>query len=617
METFNGIPSLWDLSQQPVSFSQLPDDDFLALLQKQFVSNDSHSSSPTTNSSLFSLNSLTSPLDSVDPQSLTRYSSTNGISGSPSSSDESSPSPPSFSTDPSSRRQSAVFGSSGGQDAHDLKRKASAEEDDVEEGPSRKSAHGSDAAGAAGVKKSGSSRRKSTGNPQQDESRLLKRKEQNRAAQRAFRERKEKHVRDLEDKVAALEAKNALAVSENENLRDLLQRLQSENMQLKQAAFTFNMPSSSSQPKPNPQPLYAALRDYTFNFSSPPTSDAIDFNGLTTFDPAAMDEQTATATDVRMDMGYDSMVGGPAHMRSPYRTIVSNPLFMSFAEPGPESQPQQQQQGFSFPASPPPAAPTQAKGAFEGFNQFLPWPGSIPSPSHASSSGSQNGGGGGSSQDSAMQSFDELFGGNFLGATGPVDFAALVSRGGADAMSPVSHTNANANANDSQSSSSSSSSPLTPTQSAASSTPALNISCGMPGAEGADGCPKTRQELSKHIAEQGASPFVSAGGVPVQPFPVLRKQAGGDGGEEMVVCKGSNIPRTEASERNVEVLAAWRSITSNPKFKFGGGQDIDINELCSEFTKKAKCDGTKVVLEPSGVQCILDTLHAKKQQQQQ
>jgi hypothetical protein len=30
-----------------------------------------------------------------------------------------------------------------------------------------------------------------------DESRLLKRKEQNRAAQRAFRERKEKHVKDV------------------------------------------------------------------------------------------------------------------------------------------------------------------------------------------------------------------------------------------------------------------------------------------------------------------------------------------------------------------------------------------------------------------------------------
>ncbi|TFK47938.1 hypothetical protein OE88DRAFT_579215 [Heliocybe sulcata] len=440
----------------------------------------------------------------------------------------------------------------------------------------------------------------------------------------------------LEDKVSALEAKNAVAQSENENLRDLLQRLQSENMQLKQAAFTFNVSSSSSppsqpQPKPNPQPLYAALRDYSFNFSSPPVtgagsmnmgSDSIDFNALTTFDTGALDDQSAT--DVRMDLGYDPQMGGGSNVRSPYRTIASNPLFMSFAEPAPEyeqpqPQPPQQQQVFSFsPVSSPPTSHAQPQGSTSGngkssafsFNQFLPWPGSIPSPSYvsgvATSPGSSNGSHSSNSQDSTMQSFDELFGGNFLSSNGPVDFAALVSRGGSDAMSPVSH----ANASDSQSSSSSSSSPLTPTQSSTASTPALNISCAMPGTDGGKGCPKTRQELSKHIEEQGASPFVSADGVPVQPFPVLRKQAVGDGAEEMVVCKGSNIPRTQASERNVEVLAAWRSITSNPQFK-----DIDINELCSEFTKKAKCDGTKVVLEPQGVQCILDTLTLKKQGQ--
>ncbi|KIK16246.1 hypothetical protein PISMIDRAFT_70573, partial [Pisolithus microcarpus 441] len=66
-----------------------------------------------------------------------------------------------------------------------------------------------------------------------DESRLLKRKEQNRAAQRAFRERKEKHVKDLEDKVAALEAKYEETETENSNLRDLLSRLQQENVALR------------------------------------------------------------------------------------------------------------------------------------------------------------------------------------------------------------------------------------------------------------------------------------------------------------------------------------------------------------------------------------------------
>jgi len=54
-------------------------------------------------------------------------------------------------------------------------------------------------------------------------------------------------------------------------------------------------------------------------------------------------------------------------------------------------------------------------------------------------------------------------------------------------------------------------------------------------------------------------------------------------------------------------LSAWRTIRADPKF-----MDADINELCQEFTSKARCDGTKVVLEPQGVNSILESL-AKKQ----
>lgn len=42
-------------------------------------------------------------------------------------------------------------------------------------------------------------------------------------------------------------------------------------------------------------------------------------------------------------------------------------------------------------------------------------------------------------------------------------------------------------------------------------------------------------------------------------------------------------------------------------------QNVDINELCSEFTKKARCDGTKVVLEPEGVNDIIESLATKRQ----
>lgn len=55
-----------------------------------------------------------------------------------------------------------------------------------------------------------------------------KRKAQNRAAQRAFRERKEKHLHDLEQKVADLEKASDTANKENSALRQQIERLQSE-----------------------------------------------------------------------------------------------------------------------------------------------------------------------------------------------------------------------------------------------------------------------------------------------------------------------------------------------------------------------------------------------------
>ncbi|TIB74868.1 hypothetical protein E3Q23_02571 [Wallemia mellicola] len=113
-----------------------------------------------------------------------------------------------------------------------------------------------------------------------------KRKEQNRAAQRAFRERKEKHVKVLEDKVAQQE-------EENNNLRDLLSRLQQENMTLKQSAFTFQFPVPSQQAgqqdKPNkslqksPSPLPQISNNLEYRDSNildnNPISDFNNFSG--------------------------------------------------------------------------------------------------------------------------------------------------------------------------------------------------------------------------------------------------------------------------------------------------------------------------------------------------
>ncbi|KAF5101134.1 hypothetical protein D0Z00_000980 [Geotrichum galactomycetum] len=57
---------------------------------------------------------------------------------------------------------------------------------------------------------------------------VSKRKAQNRAAQRAFRERKEKHLKDLEDRVAELETESRSKNNENKFLKDQVTRLENE-----------------------------------------------------------------------------------------------------------------------------------------------------------------------------------------------------------------------------------------------------------------------------------------------------------------------------------------------------------------------------------------------------
>ncbi|KAF1947181.1 hypothetical protein EJ02DRAFT_449769 [Clathrospora elynae] len=70
-----------------------------------------------------------------------------------------------------------------------------------------------------------------------------RRKAQNRAAQRAFRERKERHVKELEVKLSALESSTHSLQSDNEQLKLALQRVRTENEILR--ATTGQSPSAS------------------------------------------------------------------------------------------------------------------------------------------------------------------------------------------------------------------------------------------------------------------------------------------------------------------------------------------------------------------------------------
>ncbi|KAK5117437.1 hypothetical protein LTR85_008822 [Meristemomyces frigidus] len=73
-----------------------------------------------------------------------------------------------------------------------------------------------------------------------------RRKAQNRAAQRAFRERKERHVRDLEAKLNLLTTTTSSLQSDNERLKLMLQRAQTENEILR--ATSASSPTSNHPP---------------------------------------------------------------------------------------------------------------------------------------------------------------------------------------------------------------------------------------------------------------------------------------------------------------------------------------------------------------------------------
>jgi AP-1-like factor len=421
-----------------------------------------------------------------------------------------------------------------------------------------------------------SGRRKlSNGNP--DESRLLKRKEQNRAAQRAFRERKEKHVKDLEDKVAALEAKNELANSENVNLRDLLARLQDENISLKQAAFTFSVSKTAG----SDQPVASGSGHSSLNLTNSPTamvsapmssfsvaptvssSDALvspqimDWTSLTTFDPAVLNllddtlpQTTATDSAMNMDFGF----GGQSN-KSPFTTIAANPMLMSFAD---------------FDSSPDLSGSDNSIGSFN----FDMWTNS-PQPDAATTMGEPG--------------LDELFGGNYLNKPSPVDFNSFMHGNSPLSTSPIPHPSPGAG--DSRSSTSSTS------NNSESQSPVSSVGTSVESERVHGSCPRSRDETLKLIESQGQSPFVTEPNLSRRD-PVL---------EKIVPCDGSGLPKTEPRADNVEVLAAWHDLTTNYK-------DYDINELCSEFTKKARCDGSRVVLEHPSYQDILAKLEQSQRQ---
>lgn len=147
MQTFNDTNAVWDLPLSQ-SLPSIADDEFIALLQKQFGVNpdqiDKNLFSPVKDAS------AAPPLANIDPHNLTTRLPTPPATSTPSSED-SSPSPPSMPADTSSgtrsKRQSGVYAFENGNGANDKssddepapKRKAGSE--DLDDEPDPKSQH--------------------------------------------------------------------------------------------------------------------------------------------------------------------------------------------------------------------------------------------------------------------------------------------------------------------------------------------------------------------------------------------------------------------------------------------------------------------------------------------
>lgn len=98
-----------------------------------------------------------------------------------------------------------------------------------------------------------------------------KRKAQNRAAQRAFRERKERHVRELEQKVNDLEQESTSLAADNERLKRELAKFATENEILRATSSSLGGHPNGTRHSPEPTttgPMQYTPTDFYSSLSS-------------------------------------------------------------------------------------------------------------------------------------------------------------------------------------------------------------------------------------------------------------------------------------------------------------------------------------------------------------
>jgi AP-1-like factor len=171
----------------------------------------------------------------------------------------------------------------------------------------------------------------------------------------------------LEDKVSELEAKNAGNEFENENLRQLLSKLQQENMALKTSAFTFSMPMPGANQSPvgsvqgtSPDPVQQRAKPPT-----PPGPQPLQHRGESTSSSAS-----AASNTVRSASG-----GSGSISRSPTESSTASASVSPFGNGGPRASAVFHPERYNaFASSAAPAArqlsPNAGQQAAAGFAQF-------------------------------------------------------------------------------------------------------------------------------------------------------------------------------------------------------------------------------------------------------
>ena len=330
---------------------------------------------------------------------------------------------------------------------------------------------------------------------------------------------------------------------------------------------SFNSPpstttSTTASTHDSPQSVFANDKEMDTN------NDSLSFlNGLVSMDTIGngSEQQTATADAMNMDFGF-----APVNS-TPYTTIASNPLFMSFREPDavdPMSSQQNRERAASTASSTKPVTPFD-------FSSPASSSGQVPQVNNSNPTWQDFSMGDMQPFDLTLSNtLDELFG-NVYGGHGNTQTAPSPNPNSYDFLTGFAGLKPG--------SSPSATSSLSP----------INHQITPPGSTNGE-CGKkcTKEQMRQYVAADRGSVFApsahhaNANGSPnpsssasdtssvsstQRPTPEqMDKMANADADDdcnEFPRCKGLQLPKTQKSDKNVEVMRAWRTIRTDPNFK--------------------------------------------------